>query len=112
MRAFKRQKCSRPSLRNGSACSFWPWSMQGPPGANLFVFRIPDDFTDESMKETFAPFGNLLDPLTLRVRVMATDTQTICHIVVQIICTAQSKTCSCLDTWGAWSWLVSDTIHY
>lgn len=44
--------------------------MQGPPGANLFVFRIPDDFTDESMKETFAPFGNFLDPLALRVRVM------------------------------------------
>ncbi|XP_073388862.1 flowering time control protein FCA isoform X4 [Physcomitrium patens] len=34
---------------------------QGPPGANLFVFRIPDDFTDESMKETFAPFGNVIN---------------------------------------------------
>ncbi|KAH8959355.1 hypothetical protein BDL97_06G074200 [Sphagnum fallax] len=33
---------------------------QGPPGANLFVFRIPDDFTDENLKETFARFGNLL----------------------------------------------------
>ncbi|KAG0629215.1 hypothetical protein M758_1G085700 [Ceratodon purpureus] len=33
---------------------------QGPPGANLFVFRIPDDFTDESMKDTFAPFGNVI----------------------------------------------------
>lgn len=74
MRTFKRQKCSRPSLRSGSACSFWPWSMQGPPGANLFVFRIPDDFTDESMKDTFAPFGNLLDPLVLRVRDMITLT--------------------------------------
>jgi hypothetical protein len=48
--------------------------MQGPPGANLFVFRIPDDFTDESMKDTFAPFGNLLDPLVLRVRDMITLT--------------------------------------
>ncbi|CAM6129183.1 unnamed protein product [Calypogeia fissa] len=33
---------------------------QGPPGANLFVFRIPDDFTDETLKETFAPFGNVV----------------------------------------------------
>lgn len=55
--------------------------MQGPPGANLFVFRIPDDFTDESMKDTFAPFGNLLDPLALRVRGMITLTKFL--IVVQ-----------------------------
>ncbi|CAM6032573.1 unnamed protein product [Sphagnum compactum] len=34
---------------------------QGPPGANLFVFRIPDDFTDENLKETFAPFGNVIN---------------------------------------------------
>ncbi|KAL3679106.1 hypothetical protein R1sor_022062 [Riccia sorocarpa] len=33
---------------------------QGPPGANLFVFRIPDDFTDETLKETFDPFGNVI----------------------------------------------------
>ncbi|KAH8959357.1 hypothetical protein BDL97_06G074200 [Sphagnum fallax] len=33
---------------------------QGPPGANLFVFRIPDDFTDENLKETFARFGNVI----------------------------------------------------
>ncbi|CAK9875825.1 unnamed protein product [Sphagnum jensenii] len=34
---------------------------QGPPGANLFLFRIPDDFTDENLKETFAPFGNVIN---------------------------------------------------
>ncbi|CAM6022493.1 unnamed protein product [Sphagnum balticum] len=33
---------------------------QGPPGANLFVFRIPDEFTDENLKETFARFGNVI----------------------------------------------------
>ncbi|GBG59460.1 hypothetical protein CBR_g38484 [Chara braunii] len=37
-----------------------PNQIQGPPGANLFVFRIPDDFTDENLTQTFTPFGNVI----------------------------------------------------
>ncbi|KAH9557757.1 hypothetical protein CY35_07G101600 [Sphagnum magellanicum] len=49
---------SRPQSSNGLVEQ--P-RQQGPPGANLFVFRIPDDFTDENLKETFAPFGNVIN---------------------------------------------------
>lgn len=79
--------------------------MQGPPGANLFVFRIPDDFTDESMKDTFAPFGNLLDPLALRVRVMVT----LAHkyprdcITKRFLLLIQKPTCTYQVTWGTWA---------
>jgi len=33
---------------------------KGPEGANLFVFHIPNDMTNQVMYEMFAPFGNLL----------------------------------------------------
>lgn len=33
---------------------------KGPEGANLFVFHIPNDMTNQTMYEMFAPFGNLL----------------------------------------------------
>ncbi|CAK9225430.1 unnamed protein product [Sphagnum troendelagicum] len=49
---------SRPQSSNGLVEQ--P-RQQGPPGANLFLFRIPDDFTDENLKETFAPFGNVIN---------------------------------------------------
>lgn len=34
--------------------------MQGPPGANLFIFRIPDDFDDDKLLQTFLPFGKVI----------------------------------------------------
>merc|ERR1712166_285558 len=33
---------------------------KGPPGANLFVVKIPDDFTDQDLMETFQPFGAVI----------------------------------------------------
>jgi len=31
----------------------------GPPGCNLFVFHLPDDWEDEDLLEYFAPHGNV-----------------------------------------------------
>ena len=31
----------------------------GPPGCNLFVFHLPDDWTDEDLLEYFAPHGTV-----------------------------------------------------
>jgi len=33
---------------------------KGPAGANLFVVKIPDDFTDQDLLETFQPFGTVI----------------------------------------------------
>jgi len=33
---------------------------EGPPGANLFIFHIPNDWTDASLYSMFSPYGNLL----------------------------------------------------
>jgi len=33
---------------------------KGPPGANLFVVKIPDDFQDADLFEQFQPFGTVI----------------------------------------------------
>eukprot|EP00296_Roombia_truncata_P007696 JP446144.1.p2 GENE.JP446144.1~~JP446144.1.p2 ORF type:complete len:210 (+),score=98.32 JP446144.1:490-1119(+) len=33
---------------------------EGPPGANLFIYHLPNGFTDVQLAQSFAPFGNLL----------------------------------------------------
>lgn len=35
-------------------------SNKGPDGANLFIFHIPNHFTNYDMFQLFAPYGNLL----------------------------------------------------
>uniref|UniRef100_A0A0G4H5T1 Uncharacterized protein n=1 Tax=Chromera velia CCMP2878 TaxID=1169474 RepID=A0A0G4H5T1_9ALVE len=32
----------------------------GPPGANLFVFHIPGEWTDQDLIQHFSPFGNVI----------------------------------------------------
>jgi CUG-BP- and ETR3-like factor len=39
---------------------FLGFCLQGPPGANLFIFRIPDDFDDDKLLQTFVPFGKVI----------------------------------------------------
>jgi hypothetical protein len=34
--------------------------LEGPPGANLFVYHLPHDISDADLATAFAPFGNVL----------------------------------------------------
>eukprot|EP00435_Cladocopium_sp_Y103_P008000 s2886_g2.t1 len=38
----------------------------GPPGCNLFVFHLPDDWTDEDLLEYFAPHGNVVSAKVMK----------------------------------------------
>mmetsp|Transcript_13198 Transcript_13198/g.26337 ORF Transcript_13198/g.26337 Transcript_13198/m.26337 type:complete len:566 (+) Transcript_13198:130-1827(+) len=43
----------------GPPLYFYVGTKRGPQGANLFVFHIPDDFTNRDMCDLFGPFGTL-----------------------------------------------------
>lgn len=33
---------------------------KGPPGANLFIYHLPNDLTDADLATAFAPFGHVI----------------------------------------------------
>lgn len=33
---------------------------KGPPGANLFIYHLPNDLTDADLATAFAPFGHVV----------------------------------------------------
>lgn len=35
-------------------------SVAGPPGANLFIYHLPNDLTDADLATAFAPFGHVV----------------------------------------------------
>mmetsp|Transcript_22625 Transcript_22625/g.27693 ORF Transcript_22625/g.27693 Transcript_22625/m.27693 type:complete len:192 (+) Transcript_22625:2-577(+) len=47
-------------LGNAPKQQLSPPSQTGPPGANLFVFNFPRQFTDQDLGREFAHFGNVL----------------------------------------------------
>eukprot|EP00927_Polykrikos_kofoidii_P022474 TRINITY_DN2095_c0_g1_i2.p1 TRINITY_DN2095_c0_g1~~TRINITY_DN2095_c0_g1_i2.p1 ORF type:complete len:487 (-),score=119.55 TRINITY_DN2095_c0_g1_i2:84-1544(-) len=38
----------------------------GPPGCNLFVFHLPDDWTDEELHEHFSPHGTVVSAKVMK----------------------------------------------
>lgn len=38
----------------------------GPPGCNLFVFHLPDDWTDDDLLEYFAPHGSVVSAKVMK----------------------------------------------
>lgn len=49
---------SLSSLRPLIACYFY-WNV-GPPGANLFIYHIPQDYGDQDLANAFRPYGRVL----------------------------------------------------
>eukprot|EP00668_Euglena_longa_P035697 GGOE01045866.1.p1 GENE.GGOE01045866.1~~GGOE01045866.1.p1 ORF type:complete len:659 (-),score=104.42 GGOE01045866.1:1160-3136(-) len=47
-------------LANAAAVPRTPKQQYGPPGSNVFIFHLPQSFTEQDMRTLFQPYGNII----------------------------------------------------
>lgn len=50
----------RATTPSAASSSIKPGQIEGPPGSNLFIYHIPQEFGDQELANAFQPFGRVL----------------------------------------------------
>lgn len=56
----ERNDSGRYVVASSGGCASSEESVYGPPGCNLFVFHLPDEWTDRDLHADFCQFGNIV----------------------------------------------------